>query len=206
MIDNSSTPNIEAAELAQLREQYRLLQEKVNGQRIVTDAMIHDIISNKAGYVRRMVHNYAILGVVAIVLWILISVAFHLSTAFAIATIVLMAGDMIMDQWVVRPLRYASDPDVSIIDMADNAQKSIRRLGIDMVIGLAAIIPWLIWTIWEFLNIDGQIAEFLHPGVWVVGVCVGGVMGLFVGWFYYKKIRSALAGLVSQIDEYRKLQ
>ncbi len=208
MTDTPSTPNIDPSELDDLRYQYHLLQEKMQQQRIVTDSMIQDIISQRVGGVQRTVRNMAILGAVAIVLWIGIASMFNLSVAFTVFTVVMMIADMVMDQWAIYPLRRASVPDVTPIDMAARAKQSRRRMMIDVAIGTAVIIPWAVWAVWELIHASDPmgVSSTVHAWVWIVGVSIGGAVGLAWALYLVHGMRKSLSGLAAQIEDYKNMQ
>lgn len=205
MIDSNSTLHTDDSELATLREQYRALQSRIDAQRIVTDSMIRDIVRTKVGDVHKTIRNMALLGIVGIVLWAIIALAFNLSLLFASFTIILMIGDMIMDQWAIRPLDFDSVQTVNLVDMAKNAQESRRRLRLDVAIGVSIVIPWAFWAFWEMTS-AANFHDVINPLIWGAIVVFGAIIGIIIAVFIVKNLNSKLGQLESQIEEYRKLQ
>ena len=122
------------------------------------------------------------------------------SIAFWIGTCVFM---LICSIATYYNSRNVSNADLMHNNLVDVRRRMARAKKFDsdwLLIGIPAIILWLIWLFYEIYKIDHNLLH--QPLFW--GCCVGGIIGAVIGFSIHFKTQRQYQEIIDQIEDFTK--
>ena len=188
-------------QLEEMREQMATLKKKLEQQKIVNDRVIRQSMKKRVDNITRRYYILAALGVFMIPYgyWAFVMLS-GFSIAFWIGTCVFM---LICSIATYYNSRNVSNADLMHNNLVDVRRRMARAKKFDsdwLLIGIPAIILWLIWLFYEIYKIDHNLLH--QPLFW--GCCVGGIIGAVIGFSIHFKTQRQYQEIIDQIEDFTK--
>lgn len=183
-----------------MRSQISILKEKLEKQNIINDTHIRNSMKSKANDLHKTIRGTVGGGIFAI---LYCPIGFHFlgcSLPFVAVTTVMLAVCLAL---TIRQNVVLGRMDFSQGNLVETAEAlgSVRKHYVQWtrLAAPAIIIPWYVWCMYEFINLD-------KPGGIVLLVCatVGGIIGGIIGFSINRKVVRKATEILDQIDELQK--
>ena len=197
-MENSINDNMDFNEM---KEQIKLLREKLNKETIVNEALVRNILHNKVQKLERQRRTTLIMGL----LWLPVSIVMcrmllEISWAFCIVTLVYGIIAAIFTFWTHRGVNSYAASNGNLLTMAENVTR-MRTLGSRWLYGS---IPFLIcWLTWFYFEISSVINQSEAEGVLIGGI-IGALIGVSIGTYKYREFRRTTKEILNQINELKE--
>ncbi|WP_300813945.1 hypothetical protein [uncultured Bacteroides sp.] len=174
-------------ELEEMKQQIRLLKEKLAKEAIVNEKMIMQSIREKLGYIKRKIRSMYILVPFALIYCNLFFISTGYSWMFCVVTSLFL---------IVAP------KEISTGNLINISQALIRmnRLGLKwLYFGLPFAALWMVWFLVESYPKEGGETICIGGGV---GFVVGAVMGLL----HLNNVRRKAKDAIREIEAYTRTE
>lgn len=192
-------------ELETLKAQHKLLQQKLEQQQIVTEKQIRRATSKRIRSLRRQLSLELGIGFFAILYCTFAFHSFGCSIAFCIITMLFLMGSVIYQYFTRSCYADAASGEVPTTEMLRRTAKAKIRTARQFRVGTGFLVPWFVWACIELMNCRDVANEAQRLGM-VVGACIGGTVGLFIGYRLYKRHQQMATELISQLKELESYQ
>ena len=190
--------NNENFELENMRLQLNTLKNKLNQQEIVNDRLIRHSMKRTASNIKRTYIGLIFLSVLMVPYgyWVFVVLS-NFSIAFWIATSIFMlvcAGATYYNK------RNLSDSNLMTNNLMEVGRRMARAKKFDadwLIIGIPGIILWLSWFFYEVYKQNHDL--LMHPLFWAG--CIGGVIGVIIGFSIHFKTQRQYQNIIEQIDD-----
>lgn len=186
-------------ELEDIRKQINELKQRLDRESTLNEQLLHDSLKTKIRSVHTLVGKVITMGIIGIALWIIIGIAWHLSTYFIVFTCAMMLVSVITE-YLINRMKY----DSITTNLKDTVTRLMRMKKLRLrqtITGCSVLfLVWMPWLAYEFSqHFDGR--EFLPM---IVGASVGLVIGASVGIGILLKMQRANDEMIRQIEEFTK--
>ena len=191
----------ELKELAELKQQIRLLHEKLDRENIINRNHIQTAMKKNMSHINRWGRMEIILGVFALVNFQIIFSHWDFSLAFMIATslglFIAITASIIYHRNIFRLNSCSQDLLTVAYELSRLKQRyaSWRKYSIPCAIG------WVIWICYECYKMNNEVAMSMAMGC-LVGAIIGGVIGTRL---YYRQI-NCIDEILKDIEELRRME
>ncbi|MBE6288277.1 MAG: hypothetical protein E7099_08875 [Mediterranea massiliensis] len=169
---------IESQELQQMKQQIRLLKEKLNCQTIVNDGLIRRAMKRNISSINR----YGIISIVLCIAFtpfcVSVFARYGFSVWFCAATVALMLFSALMTYIYHRDLWNTDLSRGNMLLIGRIVSRLKERYARWIYIAIPLILIWFLWLVYEALmnlNANEYLSAFL-PGA-CFGVLIGGIIG-----------------------------
>jgi hypothetical protein len=181
-----------------MRLQLNTLKNKLNQQEIVNDRLIRHSMKRTAGNIKRTYIGLIFLSVLMVPYgyWVFVVLS-NFSIAFWIATSIFMlvcAGATYYNK------RNLSDSNLMTNNLMEVGRRMARAKKFDadwLIIGIPGVILWLAWFFYEVYKQNHDL--LMHPLFWAG--CIGGVIGVIIGFSIHFKTQRQYQNIIEQIDD-----
>lgn len=187
-------------ELEEMRSQISILKEKLEKQNIINDTHIRNSMKSKANDLHKTIRGTVGGGIFALIYCPICFYFLGCSLPFVAVTTVMLAVCLAL---TIRQNVVLGRMDFSQGNLVETAEAlgSVRKHYVQWtrLAAPAIIIPWYVWCMYEFINLD-------KPGGIVLLVCatVGGIIGGIIGFSINRKVVRKATEILDQIDELQK--
>lgn len=197
-------------ELEQMRQQMKVLHEKLEKQEIINDKMIRRSVKSKMSWIKKFVYFEFILLPFIALIWYGIKVFFDLSWLNYIIMMVMCTFDAVWDYRInVASLDLEKVEQHNLKDTMQKLVTMKKMRAKSFIIMMLLVILWFIWTgfeMWQHVSTIPYKEDFITGAAY--GGCIGGIIGAIVGIFaafrIYRKMQNTNDELIAQIDDFTK--
>lgn len=183
--------------LETLRQQYQSLKDTASNTCKITPEMIERATSGHVSVINKTMIKITVCGVIALVLWPIVSVMLELSWTFTIVTLLFVLLELGFKWWNLKDITDPSDCTTNLLDLADSSLKAKRRSLIQFYTGSSFLVLWFVYFCYE-LSLHLPADEVRN----MIIVCsISGVIGFFIGMRYSRRIRRELSMIHAQISD-----
>lgn len=194
-------------ELEIMRSQMASFKKQLEQQEIINSRIMAESMKKKFSWIKRMIIGEIILIPIFLYLAFAAKYNFNLSWWSVVTFVILLLCDIWCDYDI--NMRAIKDSDYSRDNLIDTIEKLLRmkqRRTKQIAIMLIALIGLIIWLSIEIsLHLISINAATGMWGVFYGGV-VGGVIGIAVSWWIYRKMQKTNDEMIKQIEEISKEQ
>ncbi len=195
----TTTNNNDFAEQNEMKEQLRLLHEKINTQQVLNERLMRQAMSDKYVRIDRKQRGWMVIGTLAIpyILWVFHEFA-HVSWILSLYTVSYMVLAILATLRITMLLsarHFAQD------DMRTLAKRLLKVRRYDRqwkMTGWPLCFIWLVWFFYEISYYDGT----FHASPFMYGGIVGAVIGLICGFIYMHSYNKTLRQLEQEIQDF----
>lgn len=187
-------------ELEEMRSQISVLKKKLEKQNIINDTHIRNSIKSKANDLHKTIRGTVGGGIFAILYCPICFLFLGCSLPFVAVTTVMLAVCLAL---TIRQNVVLGRMDFSQGNLVETAEAlgSVRKHYVQWtrLAAPAIIIPWYVWCMYEFINLD-------KPDGIVLLVCatVGGIIGGIIGFSINRKVIRKTGEILEQIEELQR--
>lgn len=183
-------------ELNEIRNQLRLLKQKLNEQEIVNEKLMRKVTRERLSKINREGKIYSIIAAICVPINYLILQMAGTSTAFNIVTILYL---LVCIGVSVYSRRGINPEDVINGNLVTTKKKMLtyKALCNKWLIGVTPFL--LVWFGWFMYELAADDSDF-NTGA-IVGGCVGAAVGTICGIIYHKKSMKNIDNAIQEITE-----
>ena len=187
-------------ELEEMRSQINILKQQLEKQNIVNENHIRNSMKSKANDLRKTIRGTVGAGIFALIYCPICFYWLGCSLPFVVVTTIVLAVCLVL---TIRQNVVLGRMDFSQGNLVETAEAlgSVRKHYIQWtrLAAPAIIIPWYVWCMYEFINLD-------KPGGIVLLVCatVGGIIGGIIGFSINRKVIRKTGEILEQIEELQR--
>lgn len=194
-------------ELEIMRSQMASFKKQLEQQEIINSRIMSESMKKKFSWIKKMIIGEIILIPIFLYLAFAAKYNFNLSWWSVVTFVILLLCDIWCDYDI--NMRAIKDSDYSRDNLIDTIEKLVKmkqrrtKQAAIMLITLIGLIIWLSIEIsLHLMSIDAA------TGMWGVfyGGVVGGVIGIAVSWWIYRKMQKTNDEMIKQIEEISKEQ
>ena len=194
-------------ELEIMRSQMASFKKQLEQQEIINSRIMSESMKKKFSWIKKMIIGEIIL--IPIFLYLAFAAKYYLDLSWwSTSTFIIL---LLCDVWCDYDInmRAIKDSDYSHDNLIDTIEKLVKmkqRRAKQTVIMLIALIGLIIWLSIEIsLHLISINAATGMWGVFYGGV-MGGVIGIAVSWWIYRKMQKTNDEMIKQIEEISKEQ
>lgn len=184
-------------ELEDIRKQINELKQRLDRESTLNEQLLHDSLKTKIRSVHTLVGKVITMGIIGIALWIIIGIAWHLSTYFIVFTCAMMLVSVITE-YLINRMKY----DSITTNLKDTVTRLMRMKKLRLrqtITGCSVLfLVWMPWLAYEFSQ-HFDAPQFLPM---IIGAAVGHVFGACIGIGILLKIQRANDEMIRQIKEF----
>ncbi|MDE7153049.1 MAG: hypothetical protein K2O00_01225 [Muribaculaceae bacterium] len=190
-------------ELNEMRLQMAAMKQSLDKSQIISKKLLAKVMGSKASLLNKIVIGEVVL--LPVIFLIILGICYACKSTLWVAWVFLIIGgaDTILDFWTIRigPKKLNS---YSMLELKKFIvkQKKVRRL--QAVIAVVVMIPWLLWTYYEWCHLNIFFTTLDETLRWtilfIVGISV--VVAIVVVILIMKKLDSINDDMVADIDEF----
>lgn len=184
-------------DLEEMRQQMAILKSKLETQEIINDRMLRNAMNERVGWINRC-YNWSIiltLFVAAPYCWWVFKYI-GMSTAFAIATELLLLYCVGYTFWCGRPLRDKHLMQGDLLHVASTVAKAKKRDSDWLMQGIPLLIIWFVWFVYE-IHLEYGHYHLVVPGI------IGGLIGGGIGFSIHLKTQRKYKEILEHIENMR---
>ena len=183
--------------LEQMKEQLRLLQDKLDRQTLVSERMLRSVVSHKVNALNRQAVQIALVGLLGIPYCIWAFGMLNLSVLFRVVTVVFLALAVGYTWFSHRGLGSSAIANASLRQVG----RRVARMKLLYARWLRFSLPFLgVWLSWFTLEILQQMEYSMEYRVGILcGGAVGGLIGGFCGWLSYRRTQRLARAILDEI-------
>ena len=194
--------NLDFAELQELKEQFSLLDMKLEKQRIINEEMIQESMKEKLSYIERWYRNRFYTCVVAAPIASIIFIVRNITEGvgdwtFGFMILLVALVELYFDRKAYRTLDIKNLPNLNMTQATENVikHKQLRSLANKVL-----LLPFIVVIVWTILVAGGYTWNLK-----VISVTVF-MMGLSISWglSQMKKNHKRLEAVLEQIKKLRE--
>lgn len=181
-------------ELQQLKEQFNILNRRLNNQQIINERLIRASIESKVRNINsdgRKIMAIAILGIIAII-------ADHYlvnwSWLFTAVTIVFLLVAVLYNIYFRLGINNADALNADLIDMRLRTLRFKKMQSRWLWFSIPFLVVWLTWLLYETLNM------VYDPIPTIIGAAIGLVLSLAFGIKQYQRTQRQAKEIISDIE------
>ena len=181
-------------ELQQLKEQFNILNRRLNNQQIINERLIRASIESKVRNINsdgRKIMAIAILGIIAII-------ADHYlvnwSWLFTAVTIVFLLVAVLYHIYFRLGINNADALNADLIDMRLRTLRFKKMQSRWLWFSIPFLVVWLTWLLYETLNM------VYDPIPTIIGAAIGLVLSLAFGIKQYQRTQRQAKEIISDIE------
>ncbi len=190
-------------ELEEMRQQFQLLNTKLDNQTIVSDQLIRQSMLSKMSFLRRYTWiTYLILPIVLLD-FIYLRSLFDFSWAFIIGTMVILSLCVFANSYINR---YRNQ-DFSSGNLLDVSRQMVRQRTLRkrfFIVGNLLLVLWFAWLFYEVHDgMQRGVPAYreLSATLLIGSFSVGFIIGTFIGIRNYLKMQRINSEIIRQIDD-----
>lgn len=191
-------------ELEEMRQQLNILQEKLDQQDIVNEKLLKSSMKSKMSWIVK----YIIGEVIAIpILAIMLSgiyVMFNLPFYSYIYILLICVADIYMDYKInISSMKPADYEKNNLMQTVKKLIKMKKMRSYQTLFGFLLTCIWLFWLGYDMCHLTGVPNTELYNGLvhgCTIGMGIGGVIGLVIAYFIYKKMQSTNDEIIKIIE------
>lgn len=186
-------------ELEEMKQQIRLLKEKLEKETIVNEKMIMQSIREKLGYIKRKIRFMYILVPFALIYCNLFFISTGYSWMFCVVTTLFLIVACI---YQIYSHKGVNPKEISTGNLINISQALIRmnRLGLRwLYFGLPFAALWMVWFLVESYPKDS--GKFI-----CIGGGVGFVVGAIMGLLHLNNVRRKAKDAIREIEAYTRTE
>lgn len=187
-------------ELQQLKEQFDILNNKLNQQQIVNERIIRTSVNSKVRSINRDGRAMVAIAVMGCVAVVADHYLVNWSWPFTIVTIVFMLVAIYYNIKMRRGINSEGALSSDLIDMRLRALRLRRMQNRWLWFGIPFLVVWIVWLVME------TIKTVSNPEPLLIGCGVGLVIGAIVGFRQYLRTQRQAADIIADIDNLRNEQ
>lgn len=185
-------------ELQQLKEQFEILNQKLNQQQIVNERIIRTSVNNNVRNINRdgrVMVGIALAGCVAIVVD---HYLVNWSWPLTIVTLLFMFAAIYYNILMRRGINSANALSSDLIEMRMRALRLRKMQNRWLWFSIPFVAVWLVWLVFETMQLN------TNPVPLLLGCAVGLVIGVIVGVRQYLRTQRQASEIVTDIENLRK--
>ena len=185
--------------LNEIKQQWQLLQDKLESQSIVNDKLIRRIINSNARSINRHALLVTVMAALAIpyCTWLLLWM--HISLAFTIVTVVFLLAAVCYNIYTHRRVQPAQLAQSSLAEVTCRVARMKMLYARWLRFSIPFIICWFAWFVYEIMTLAGM-SHDERTGILVGGV-VGGVIGAALGIYTYRRTQHLASEILDQVRD-----
>jgi hypothetical protein len=192
---------MEEMNLEEMQSQISILKEKIEKKSVVNDKLIHDVISTHTDNIKRMMFAAVVCGLITIAMS---PTAFHynlgMSWLFVIVTDIFLIYCMSMEVYYKRMLSDKTLMNSSILEVAQCVSRFKVGYKRYTLINCVVLLP--LWLTWLFVETYSHFSDNMEMFWWLTaGLCVGIVIGGFIGLRLFFRILDNANQIIKEIQE-----
>lgn len=184
--------------LEQMKEQLRLLQDKLDRQTLVSERMLRAVVGHKVHALNRQALQIALVGVLGIPYCLWSFGMLHLSVPFQAVTVAFLALAVGYTWFSHRGLGSSSMSRASLCQVGQRVARMKLLYARWLRFSLPFLGIWLSWFTWEILQQMEYSMEY-RVGI-LCGGAVGGLIGGFCGWLSYRRTQRLARAILDEIE------
>ncbi|MGN0229497.1 MAG: hypothetical protein ACI4BH_06780 [Muribaculaceae bacterium] len=184
-------------ELNEMREQLAILNKKLSDQAIVNERLIRASVGKNVKNINKDSRMMIMLALVGIVCIIADHYLVNWSWPFTIVTTVFMMVAIAFNFYCRSGLTLERAYTSDLMETRLAALRFKRFQTRWLMFGIPFIICWLIWLVYETLNLTP------NPEPIIIGCAVGAVIGGVIGINQYLRAQRQASEIISEIESYR---
>ena len=185
-------------ELEQMRSQFDTLKQKLDGQTIVDDQLIHSAMKRKMSWIHRYVWWQMVVGVPVVCLfWGALALQWHFSLAFYLFLVAGVAVSSVCD-YVVNRMK---DSDWDKANLLQTRAKLAKMNKVRMAQFWAGMLFVAVFMAWFYIEFDNYSSDKVEVAVTIGGGAIGAVVGIVYGYKIVSKMQRTNNEIISQISE-----
>ena len=194
--------NLDFAELQELKEQFSLLDMKLEKQRIINEEMIQESMKEKLSYIEKWYRDRMIVSIVAAPIASIFFYGKYVIEGFGhwgFSLMILLIG--LLEFFLNRKAYHALDiKNLPNLNMTQATEKIIKHKQLRAMINKILLLPFIALIVWTILIASGYTWNLK-----VISVTVF-MMGLSISWGLYemKKNHKRLEAVLEQIKKLRE--
>ena len=194
--------NLDFAELQELKNQFSLLNEKLEKQRIINEEMIQDSMKEKLSYIERWYQYRLRVCTIAAPIVSFIFMARYINEGFGhwgFSLLILLTGliELYLDRKSYQALDIKNIPNLSMTEATENVTKHRHLIKQTNKILILPSIVLIVWAILIACNYSWNL-PILAITIFMVGIAIS--WGLYLA----KQNRKKLESVLEQIKKLRE--
>lgn len=188
-----------AFNIDELRQQYSLLQQKVESQQIINDRLLRESMSRKQSWSRDCVYLELFVGLPFLALFLGGMVVHNAVSIWPVITFIpLVIADVALD-YRMNVLSRDAFSRGNLMQTARRMVKYQKITRLQTVIGTPLSVLWAVWFIVEMLGHEGSPLDYDNLIGGVIGGCIGLVVGVIVVYYVVRRILRDRQEIIDQI-------
>lgn len=184
-------------ELEEMKQQIRILKEKLAKETIINEKMIMQSIREKLSYINRKNRIIYIILPLALIYCNAFFIMRNYSWMFCIATSLFLIAAGVFQIYSHRGLDIKEISTDNLVNVS-KALIRMNRLGLKwLLFGIPFALLWIAWFVIESCPKDGGKAS-------CIGGAVGFVVGAIVGLMHLRNVRRKAKDAIRDIEEYTR--
>lgn len=193
--------NMELRELEELREQFNLLNKKLENEAIVSRRLIRSIIRERANFINRKAWIISIFTLLFGLLFFpyMHFEIMHFSWPFFLFTEFFLFLAVVAEIYTHRKFSHATFLSENLVQASRSAVelKKANKIWL-LYIGLPFLAVWFPWYVLEVRTPE------MDTLVLVISISIGGALGALLGSLIYRKEQRMLQEIIDRIDDMEK--
>ena len=194
--------NLDFAELQELKNQFSLLNEKLEKQRIINEEMIQESMKEKLSYIERWYQYRLRVCTIAVPIVSFIFMARYINEGFGhwgFSLLILLTGliELYLDRKSYQALDIKNIPNLSMTEATENVTKHRHLIKQTNKILILPSIVLIVWAILIACNYSWNL-PILAITIFMVGIAIS--WGLYLA----KQNRKKLESVLEQIKQLRE--
>lgn len=190
-------------ELEQMREQMRVFKNRLDEQQIINEQLVRNSMGGKMSWIKNFVWGEIIIIPIFLLLFAPFYAQLGLSWWLLAFLVVGLVADVTGD-FIINRIPKSQLLSGDLIETSKRLAKMKKQRTQWFIIGIIFVTIWFVWFIIELINSSKSPNQEAATNLMIGGAVVGGIIGVVVAWFIYRKMQKTNNQIIEQINQITK--
>lgn len=199
--------NNNMTELEQMREQMNIFKSRLDKQQIVNEQLVRNSMGTKMSWIKNFVWG----EIIVVPIFLLLFAPFHANLGLSWWLFAFLAVGLIADaigDFIINRIPKSQLLSGDLVETSKRLVKMKKQRTQSFIVGLIFVLIWFAWFCAELIMssklASGAPGQETYSKFVIGGAVVGGIIGVIVSCFIFRKMQKTNNQLIEQINQITK--
>lgn len=195
--------NNNMTELEQMREQMNIFKSRLDEQQIINEQLVRNSMGGKMSWIKNFVWGEIIIIPIFLLLFAPFYAQLGLSWWLLAFLVVGLVADVTGD-FIINRIPKSQLLSGDLVETSQRLAKMKKQRTQWFIVGIIFVTIWFVWFVIELINSSKSSNQEAVTNLMIGGAVVGGIIGIVVAWFIYRKMQKTNNQIIEQINQITK--